>query len=126
MRKTPRRSAFYAATATAAAADGPLGFAERIASIPGLAHDVLIGRYEGMTRGRLFLMLAAAFYIVSPVDFLPELLLTIPGLVDDVVVAGWLVASLFGATTAYAAWRGDQAPTTADDPRVVPGEVIRS
>ena len=78
MRKTPRRSAFFAATATAAVADGPLGFAERIASIPRLALDVLIGRYDGMTRGRLFLMLAAAFYIVSPVDLLPEAFLTLP------------------------------------------------
>ncbi len=126
MRKTPRRSAFFAATATAAVADGPLGFAERIASIPRLALDVLIGRYDGMTRGRLFLMLAAAFYIVSPVDLLPEAFLTLPGLADDAVVAGWLVASLFGATTAYAAWLAGRDTPTATDPRVVPGEVIRS
>lgn len=125
MRRTKRRTAFLAATASAAAADGPLGFAERIRSIPSLALDVLFGRYHGMTRGRLLLMVVAAFYIVSPVDLLPEILLTVPGLADDAVVAGWLVASLFGATTAYGAWRAGQVPAAADDARVVPGEVVR-
>ena len=125
MRRTRRRTAFLAATASAAAADGPLGFVEQIKSIPSLALDVLFGRYHGMTRGRLLLMVAAAFYIVSPVDLLPEILLTVPGLADDAVVAGWLVASLFRATTAYDAWRTGQVPPAPDDARVVPGEVVR-
>ncbi len=126
MKKNPRRAAFFAATATAAASDGPLGFTERLASIPRMALDVLLGRYDGTSRGRLLLMVMAALYIVSPVDLLPEALLTLPGLADDAVVAGWLVASLFGATTGYAAWRDSRIPRPAPGANVVPGEVIRT
>jgi uncharacterized membrane protein YkvA (DUF1232 family) len=103
--------------------DGPTGFTARLASIPRMVRDVLRGRYDGLSRGRLLLMVVAVFYIVSPVDLLPEIFLTIPGLADDAAVAAWLVAALIGATTAYRAWENGQV-APADDPRVVPGEVI--
>ncbi len=126
MQKTRRRTAFFAAAASAAASDSPLSFADRVASIPRMALDIMLGRYDGTSRGRLLVMVAAALYIVSPIDLLPEAFLTLPGLADDAVVAGWLVASLFGATTAYAAWRESRIPRPASGGRVVPGEVIRS
>jgi uncharacterized membrane protein YkvA (DUF1232 family) len=86
--------------------------------------DVLLGRWTGMTRGRLALMALALLYIVSPVDLLPEAVLTIPGLADDAVVAGWLITSLFGATSAYLAW-GDQHETVPGRAeRIVPGDVV--
>jgi uncharacterized membrane protein YkvA (DUF1232 family) len=120
---TKRRAAAFAAAAAAAVDDGPFGFGQRVASIPRLIRDVLLGRYRGLTRGRLLLMVLATLYIVSPVDLLPEAFLTVPGLVDDVAVAGWLVARTFRETTAYRAW---ESGGTADrsDPRVVPGEVV--
>jgi uncharacterized membrane protein YkvA (DUF1232 family) len=117
-----RKAAAAAATA-AALADGPTGFVARVASIPRLVRDVLLGRYDGLGRGRLLLMALAVLYVVSPVDLLPEAFLTIPGLADDAAVAAWLVASLLGATSAYRAWESGRVPTT-DDPRVVPGEVV--
>ncbi len=101
---TTRRRAAFATAAAAATADGPMGFAARVASIPRLVRDVLRGRWDGLSRRRLLLMLLALVYIVSPVDLLPEALLTLPGLADDAVIAGWLVAAVFGATTAYRAW----------------------
>ena len=117
------RRAAAAAAAAAAMSDGPTGFTARLASIPRLVRDVLRGRYDGLSRGRLLLMVLAVVYIVSPVDLLPEIFLTIPGLADDAAVAAWRVAALLGATTAYRAWENGHV-TTADDPRVVPGEVI--
>lgn len=120
---TKRRAAAYAAAAAAATADGPFGFAQRMASIPRLARDVMIGRYHGLSRSRLLLMALAVVYVVSPVDLFPEALLTIPGLVDDVAVAGWLVAATVHATTAYRAWE-HAGPAASADPRVVPGQVI--
>jgi len=117
------RKAAAAAAAAAAMSDGPTGFMGRISSIPRLVRDVLLGRYDGLSRGRLLLMVVAVFYIVSPIDLLPELFLTIPGLADDAAVAAWLVAALIGATTAYRAWESGHV-AHADDPRVVPGEVI--
>jgi len=123
MAASTRRKAAYTAAAAAAASDGPTGFLARIGSIPRMVRDVMSGRYDGVSRGRLLIMLLAAAYIVSPIDLVPEALLTIPGLADDAAVAGWLIAALLGATTAYRSWERGRA--TVEDPRVVPGEVIR-
>ena len=49
------RKAAAAAAAAAAMSDGPTGFMGRISSIPRLVRDVLLGRYEGLSRGRLLL-----------------------------------------------------------------------
>jgi len=120
-----RKKAAYAAAAAAAASDGPVGFAQRVGSIPRMVRDVMSGRFDGIGRGRLLIMVLAVVYIVSPIDLLPEAVLTIPGLLDDAGIAAWLVAALFGATTAYRHWENGQASTpTVDDPRVVPGEVL--
>jgi uncharacterized membrane protein YkvA (DUF1232 family) len=121
--------------------EGPLSFGQRVATLPGLVRDTVNGRYVGLGRGRLAMMAVALVYIVSPVDVLPEALLTLPGMMDDAAVAAWLIASLMGATTAYQVWSGSgRAPTTdgnlgdAGEPsatsprtdRVVVGEVVPS
>ena len=129
-----RRKAAYTAAAAAAMSEGPLGFGQRVASLPGLVRDTLSGRYDGLTKGRLAMIAVALLYIVSPIDVLPEGLLTIPGLLDDAAVVAWLVATLMGATTAYRAWSNGQlgqgigedwsaAPAAHD---VVAGEVVTS
>lgn len=140
-----RRKAAYTVAAAAVVSEGPLNFGQRVSSLPGLVRDTLSGSYDGLGRGRLAMMLVAVLYIVSPVDLVPEALLTIPGLMDDAAVAGWLIAALMGATTAYGTWRGGTAgqgiPTDwIADPgaaegrpaaapgadRVVVGEVVHS
>lgn len=139
------RKAAYTVAATTALSEGPLSFGQRIASLPGLVGDTVSGRYDGLGRGRLAMMAVALIYIVSPVDFVPEALLTIPGLMDDAAVAAWLMATLMGATTAYRRWGGDgPVPSMATDwsadlgateghpaptpgaNRVVVGEVVNS
>jgi uncharacterized membrane protein YkvA (DUF1232 family) len=119
--------------------DGPLGFGQRVASLPALVRDTLNGRYDGLGKGRLAMMVVALIYIVAPIDIVPEAFLTIPGLMDDAAVAAWLIASLMGATTAYRAWSdalGTPSSWTPDlgapagdtptstPPRVVVGEVV--
>ena len=85
---------------------------------------MLAGIYDGMTAVAAMMALAL-LYIVSPIDLLPEALMTIPGLADDAAVAAWLVAATFGATTAYRAWENNQsAPDVPLNPNVVPGEVL--
>jgi uncharacterized membrane protein YkvA (DUF1232 family) len=125
MRTTPRRAAFATAAAAAAAADGPVGFSRRVAAIPALVRDVLLGRYDGLSRRRLLLMVLALLYVVSPVDLLPEAILTIPGLADDAVVGGWLVTAVLAASGGYTLWR-DGRLDPADGASVVPGVVIPS
>jgi uncharacterized membrane protein YkvA (DUF1232 family) len=111
-----RRKAAYTVAATAAMSEGPLSFGQRVASLPGLVRDTVNGQYDGLGRGRLAMMAVALVYIVSPIDVLPEALLTLPGMMDDAAVAAWLIASLMGATTAYRAWSGSgAAPTVSTD-----------
>jgi uncharacterized membrane protein YkvA (DUF1232 family) len=122
-----RRAAAYTAAAAAAANDGPVGFVARIGAIPRLVRDVVLGRWDGLTRGRLALMGLALLYIVSPIDLLPEALLTIPGLADDAVVGAWLVAALLRSTSDYRDWEsGLVSPPSGGSgtSHVVPGEVI--
>lgn len=49
----------------------------------------------------MFAMILATAYLVSPVDLLPEAILTLPGLLDDAAVAMWLIAALVSATDDY-------------------------
>ena len=119
-----RRAAAFTAAATATATEGPRGVVTRVAAVPRLVRDVLLGRWSGVSRRRLALMGLALLYIMSPIDLLPEAILTLPGMIDDVAVAGWLVAATFGATSAYLAWEGAAGDSAPDAPRVVRGEVI--
>ena len=120
MAPTPRTAAFTAAAAHTVASDGPTGFLRRLASVPAMLRDSFTGRFTGLGRGKLLLMALAALYIVSPIDFLPEAILTIPGLADDAVVGVWLAAALFAASDEYLIWRGH----TVDSANVVPGVVV--
>lgn len=115
-----RQKAAYAAAAAAAAADGPVSFGARIASIPRLVRDVLGGRYDGLSKGRLGLMVLAVLYVLSPIDLIPEAVLPFVGLVDDAALAAWLVAALFGATNAYRAWELGRVVDPMSGPRVQP------
>lgn len=138
MRPTARRAAFATAAVGAVRQDGPTAAAGRIASIPGMLRDTLLGRWRGLGRGRLLLLAVGVAYLVSPVDVLPELLLTIPGLADDALVAGWVVASLLSAAGDYRDWRsgglGAASPRFepsfaspgAPSGRTVPGTVVTS
>jgi uncharacterized membrane protein YkvA (DUF1232 family) len=127
-----RRKAAMATAAASAMQQGPAELGSRAAALPGLIRDTLSGDYPGLTKQRLALMLGALLYLVSPIDLVPEALLLIPGLLDDIAVAGWLVTSALGATAAYRAWRMglDPAPGTpsaASAPsreQVIVGEVI--
>ena len=139
------RQAAYTGVATAAMSEGPQSFGKRVASLPGLVRDTVNGRYDGLGRGRLAMMALAVAYIVSPIDLLPEALLTLPGMMDDAAVAAWLIASLMGATAAYQSWGseghgpsmssdwsadlgGTEGPAAASPGvgRVVSGEVVTS
>ena len=50
------------------------------------------GEYTGVTKGRLALMLAAAGYIVSPLDLIPEAVFPVLGVADDALVLSWLAS----------------------------------
>jgi uncharacterized membrane protein YkvA (DUF1232 family) len=111
-----RRSALIAFAR--AFSPGTPGLARRIRAFPRLIKATLRGEYDaGM---RLFLMAAASVYIVSPLDAIPELFLSVLGLVDDAFVVTWLIGTLMAETERFLDWEKQQGR----GPSVVPGEVL--
>ncbi len=100
-------------------AQAPLG--QRLAAIPRMLHASWRGHYLGMGRGKLAGLAAAAFYIASPVDLMPEGVLLVFGLADDVLVGAWLAGSLLRAADDYLAWEASRPGPT---PTTIPGEVV--
>jgi uncharacterized membrane protein YkvA (DUF1232 family) len=98
---------------------GAPGVAERFRAVPRLVAATVSGRYPGMTRSRLGLMALGVLYVISPVDLMPELLLTVFGLGDDALVAAWLAGTLLSETEAFITWERQSG-------KLIPGEVIPS
>jgi len=98
---------------------GAPGVAVRFRAVPRLVRATLTGRYRGMTRGRLGLMLLGVLYVVSPADLMPELLLTVFGLGDDALVAAWLAGTLLAETEAFLTWERQSG-------KLIQGEVVNS
>jgi uncharacterized membrane protein YkvA (DUF1232 family) len=83
---------------------GSAGLGERVAAVPRLAAATARGRYPGLSRSRLAMLVVGAVYLVSPIDILPEGVLLLLGLADDVAVAAWLAAQLLVETDRYLVW----------------------
>ena len=69
---------------------------------------------------RLLLMVAAAVYIVSPIDAVPDFLLPF-GLIDDAFVISWLFGTLLAETERFLEWE----KSMGRGPSVIPAEVIK-
>jgi Protein of unknown function (DUF1232) len=100
---------------TAGARGGP-SLGRRLGALPRMIRATLRGEYDGGTR--LALMALAGIYVVSPVDLVPEALLLVFGLVDDLVVVTWLAGATLAETERFLTWevRGP-GPRRAPIPR---------
>ncbi|MGB2568312.1 MULTISPECIES: YkvA family protein [Micromonospora] len=117
MGRTLKRSAAFTALARALAAGarGGPSLGARVAALPRMIRATARGEYDGGLR--LALMAAATAYVVSPVDVVPELFLTVFGLLDDAVMVTWLAGSVLAETERFLEWEAARRP-------VVPGQVI--
>jgi uncharacterized membrane protein YkvA (DUF1232 family) len=112
---TPRQVAAAAALGRAVRSGtrpGTPGLAERVRLLPAMVKDAAAGRYPALSKGRLALLAVGVAYILSPVDLMPESLMMLFGMTDDVLVASWVVAGLLDASGEYALWKR-AVPTTA-------------
>jgi uncharacterized membrane protein YkvA (DUF1232 family) len=120
MSATARRAtaarALGAALLGASRRGGP-GVGERLRAVPRLERATLAGRYPGMSRRRLGLMALGIAYVISPVDLMPELLLTVFGLGDDALVAAWLAGTVLMETESFLTWERSSG-------KVIAGEVL--
>ncbi|WP_265444392.1 YkvA family protein [Flexivirga meconopsidis] len=78
--------------------------AARLACLPRMTKAVAKGEYSQVSPAHLALVAAAAAYVASPVDLLPEALLGVIGLADDALVLSWLATTLVEDTDAYLTW----------------------
>ncbi|MDF8264227.1 YkvA family protein [Luteipulveratus flavus] len=106
-----------AAVRTASAPGAP-SLATRMSAVPRLVRASLSGQYDGCTPAHLAALAAAAAYVVSPVDLLPEAVLSVVGLADDAVVLAWFAAALVRDTDDFLAWEKARE-------RTVRGETVR-
>jgi hypothetical protein len=114
LRRTAALTALWRAM-TAGARGGP-GLGRRLGAIPRMIGATATGRYDGGLR--LAMMTAAAVYVVSPIDAVPEAFLWVFGLADDALMVAWLAGSVLDETERFLTWEARRRS-------VVPGEVIR-
>ncbi|TDO08689.1 MULTISPECIES: YkvA family protein [Halomonas] len=82
-----------------------------------MTRDVIWRRYRPVPWGAFLWMLAALAYLISPLDLIPDMLVLL-GLVDDVVIVGWLLTRVDRHLAGYRAWREratESGPTTGED-----------
>lgn len=103
---------------------GTPGVGRRLGAIPRLVGASLSGRYDG--KWRLFLMVLAGLYIISPFDFIPDFILPF-GLIDDAFVATWLAGAVLGETERFLNWEtaAGARPTVVQGRRGRPVKVVR-
>lgn len=77
----------------------PLG--QRLAAVLPMLRDTFTGRWPGAPRVRILGGVAGLFYVLSPLDVLPEALLGPFGLGDDLALAAVAVAALLSSAESY-------------------------
>jgi uncharacterized membrane protein YkvA (DUF1232 family) len=116
MAKTLKRTAAFTALARAlmrGARGGP-SIGKRLAALPRMLKATAKGEYDGGLR--IALMAAAAAYVVSPVDLVPEAFLLVFGLADDAIMITWLAGTVLSETERFLEWEKRRAA-------VIPGSV---
>lgn len=78
--------------------------------------DVLKGRYRPVPWSAIGWMALAVIYLISPLDLVPDVLLLV-GVVDDVVIVGWLLTRVDAALADYRRWKGLDMPVRRPPPR---------
>lgn len=72
-----------------------------------LAKDTVTGRYRGLKKRNLFLIVAGLMYLVNPMDIVPDFLFAV-GFADDVAVLMYVFKKLDKEIKAYEAWRDEE------------------
>ncbi|SDN20211.1 YkvA family protein [Vreelandella arcis] len=81
-----------------------------------MTRDVIKGRFRPVPWSAFGLMAVAVFYLVLPFDLIPDFLVLI-GVVDDVVIVGWLLNQIDQRLADYRAWKyPDNEPAASPPP----------
>jgi uncharacterized membrane protein YkvA (DUF1232 family) len=117
MAKTLKRTAAFTALARAlmSGARGGPSISKRLAALPRMLKATAKGEYDGGLR--VAMMAAAAAYVISPIDLIPEAFLLVVGLADDAVMIAWLAGTVLSETERFLDWEKRRDA-------VLPGSVV--
>ena len=109
MARTLKRTAAFTALGRAllSGVRGGPSIGARLAALPRMLKASAKGEYDGGMR--VAMMAAATAYVVSPVDFIPEAMFLVFGLVDDAVMVTWLAGSILSETERFLEWEKERA-----------------
>jgi uncharacterized membrane protein YkvA (DUF1232 family) len=94
---------------------------ERVHAVPRMVRATVRGQYPGTSVGRLLALAAAAGYVLSPIDLVPELFAPLLGLTDDAMVMSWLAAQLVAETEDFLLWEKGAGRFAGADAGGAPG-----
>ncbi|MBR2512919.1 MAG: DUF1232 domain-containing protein [Halomonas sp.] len=77
-----------------------------------MTRDVVRGDFRPVPWSAFGMMAFALAYLIMPFDLIPDFLLII-GLVDDVIIVGWLLNRIDQRLADYRAWKYDSVDTYA-------------
>jgi uncharacterized membrane protein YkvA (DUF1232 family) len=104
MAKALKRTAAFTALARAlmSGARGGPSLSTRVAALPRMLKATARREYDGGLR--VAMMAAAAAYVISPIDFIPEAFFLVLGLADDAVMITWLAGTVLAETERFLEW----------------------
>lgn len=117
MAGTRRIAAFTALARALFRAGGPGRPRGRLSDVPRMLWWGFTGRYPHLDRARMLLVVVAIVLVISPIDLIPELVVPLLGLGDDVVMIAWAVGAVLAEIDAFAAWERAER-------EIVVGEVV--
>ncbi|RKS10289.1 uncharacterized membrane protein YkvA (DUF1232 family) [Nocardiopsis sp. Huas11] len=121
MRRENRSAAGAAAWQVIQNTDSRVSVWQRAGAVPRMLGARFRGRYQQLSGGKLLGMLVLTVYIVSPIDFIPELFVPLLGLADDVGVAVWLTTMVLGESERFVRWERDEQAQQAFQRSNTPG-----
>ncbi|MDY3118389.1 MAG: DUF1232 domain-containing protein [Peptoniphilus sp.] len=69
-----------------------------------MVKDTVTGRYRGLKKRNLLLIVCGLLYLVNPMDLLPDFIFAI-GFADDLGVFMYVISKVRGEIDAYRSWR---------------------
>lgn len=78
-----------------------------------MTRDVISGDFRPVPWRAFGLMALALGYLIMPFDLIPDFLILV-GIVDDVIIVGWLLNRIDGHLEVYRLWK--QSKNTHDSP----------
>lgn len=79
--------------------EGLSGVKENLVLMYHYIEDIATGKYKDYNVQKLIIVVAALIYVVSPLDFFPDVLPL--GLMDDVSIIGWAMKEVAGELQRY-------------------------